>query len=146
MKFESKHFNQFENATLTVFRNYCYLHRFYINLNLYLDKTWNTILLKAVVAKWNIGRVWNKLNEMIRYHSLSRHTRKHKQQLNDIFKFCFASNFEINIENFKFQIPFLWLNNIKPFHVIMSKQFWYMYQPKERFHYEYELKCRSNEL
>lgn len=51
LKFETKYFNQLDNAILRVFRDYCYLHRFWIDMNLNLDKTCNTTMLEAVIAK-----------------------------------------------------------------------------------------------
>lgn len=37
MKFRAEHFDELDNATLRVFRDYCYLHRFWIDFNLSLD-------------------------------------------------------------------------------------------------------------
>ncbi len=53
VKFEAKHFDQFDNAILRVFRDYCYLHGFWIDFNLSLNKTCNTTMLEAVAAEWN---------------------------------------------------------------------------------------------
>ena len=52
-KFVAEYFDKLNNAILKVFRHYCYLHGFWINLYLGLDKTYNTAMLEAVAAKWN---------------------------------------------------------------------------------------------
>ena len=53
MKFDAKNFNELDNATLRVFRDYCYLYGFWINLNLGLNKTSNIAILEVVAAKLN---------------------------------------------------------------------------------------------
>lgn len=53
MKFEVEYFDQLDNTTLKVFSNYCYLHGFWIDFNLSLNKTYNTTMLKAIIAEWN---------------------------------------------------------------------------------------------
>ena len=53
VKFETKHFDEFNNGTLKIFRDYGYPHRFWINLKLGFNKTYNTIILKVVAAKLN---------------------------------------------------------------------------------------------
>ncbi len=53
VKFEAEHFDLLDNVILKVFRDYCYLHRFWIKLNFNLNKTYNTIILKAIAIKWN---------------------------------------------------------------------------------------------
>ena len=51
MKFEVEYYDQLDNATLRVFRDYCYPHGFWINFKHGVDKTCNTTMLKAVAAK-----------------------------------------------------------------------------------------------
>ena len=51
MKFKAKYFNELYNVILRVFRDYCYLYRFWIDINLSLDKTYNTGILKDVAAR-----------------------------------------------------------------------------------------------
>ena len=51
VKFEAKYFDELYDATLRVFRDYCYPYGFWINFNLSLNKTCNTIMLEAVTAK-----------------------------------------------------------------------------------------------
>lgn len=53
VKFEEGHFDQLDNATLRVFRNYCYMYKFWIELNLSSDTTYNTTMLEAVAADWD---------------------------------------------------------------------------------------------
>lgn len=53
VKFEAEHFNQLDNATLKVLKHYCYMHKFWIELNLNLYKTCNTTMIKAIVTDWN---------------------------------------------------------------------------------------------
>ncbi len=53
VKFEAEHFNLLDNATLRDFRDYYYLQRFWIELNLKLDKTYNIAIIEAVTADWN---------------------------------------------------------------------------------------------
>ncbi len=98
VKFEAEYFDQLDNATLRVFRDYCYLHRFWIDINLNFNKTCNTAMLEAVTAKWK--NKWSL--EQIKwveecYHSLSRATWKQKQQLTGIPNSDFASNPKTNI-------------------------------------------------
>ena len=51
VKFEAEHFDRLDNATLRVFRDYCYPHGFWTDFNLNLNKTCNTAMLEAVAAE-----------------------------------------------------------------------------------------------
>ena len=51
MKFEIKHFNRLDNATLRVLQDYYYSYGFWINLNLSFNKTYNTVILAVVAIK-----------------------------------------------------------------------------------------------
>ncbi|MCJ1346234.1 hypothetical protein MMC31_004449 [Peltigera leucophlebia] len=96
-KFEAEHFDELDNATLRVFRDYCYPHGFWIDLNLGLDKTCNTAMLEAVAAEWNNKWTLEQIEWVEeRYHSLSRATRKRKQELTGIPHLDSASNPELN--------------------------------------------------
>lgn len=53
VKLEAEHFDKLDNATLKVFKDYYYPYRFWIDLNLRLNKIYNTTILKAVAAKYN---------------------------------------------------------------------------------------------
>lgn len=50
MKFEAEHFDRLDHAILRVFKDYCYLHKFWIDFNLNFDKICNTAMLEAVIA------------------------------------------------------------------------------------------------
>lgn len=56
IKFETEHFNQLDNVTLRVFRDYCYPHRFWVNFNLNLNKTYNTAILEAIELNETINK------------------------------------------------------------------------------------------
>ncbi|MCJ1344272.1 hypothetical protein MMC31_002475 [Peltigera leucophlebia] len=97
VKFEAEHFDELDNATLRVFRDYCYPHGFWIDLNLDLDKTCNTAMLEAVSAEWNNKWTLEQIEWVEeRYHSLSRTTRKRKQELTGIPHLDSASNPKLN--------------------------------------------------
>lgn len=51
VKFATKPFDELDNTSLKVFRDYYYIHGFWFELNLKLDKTCNMTLLEAVAAK-----------------------------------------------------------------------------------------------
>lgn len=51
MKFEAKYFDKLDNITLKIFRNYYYLYEFQIDFNFGFNKTYNTVILKAVIAQ-----------------------------------------------------------------------------------------------
>lgn len=53
VKFEVEHFDDLDNTTLGVFRDYYYPHRFWIDFNLGLEKICNIAMLKVITAKWN---------------------------------------------------------------------------------------------
>ena len=61
MKFKAKYFDELDNITLRVFRDYCYLYRFQINLNLSFHKTYNRAMLVAIIAnqnnKWTLKQI-----------------------------------------------------------------------------------------
>lgn len=50
-KFENKHFDELDNITLKIFKDYCYPHGVCIELNFGLNKTCSIIMLEVVVAK-----------------------------------------------------------------------------------------------
>lgn len=80
VKFEIEYFNQLDNTILQVFRNNYYpYYRFWINLNLSLNKTYNTAMLEAVAAKQNNKQSLKQIEQIEKhYYSLSKTTWKCK--------------------------------------------------------------------
>ena len=100
VKFEAEHFDQLSNAILRVFRDYCYPHGFWIELNSSLDKTFNTAMLEAVAAEWNDEWTLEQIKWVERrYRALSTITRQRKQQLTGIPNPDSLSNPEIYAAN-----------------------------------------------
>ena len=132
VKFEAEHFDELDNATLRVFRDYCYPHGFWINLNLGLDKTCNTAMLEAVAAEWNDEWTLEQIKWVEkRYHALSTVTRQRKQELTGTQNFDSASNPETNIQNTRFQTPLQQSATLQPTYPVMTKQSPYVYQPHQ---------------
>ena len=130
VKFEAEHFDELDNATLRVFRDYCYPHGFWINLNLGLDKTCNTAMLEAVAAEWNDEWTLEQIKWVEkRYHALSTVTRQRKQELTGTQNFDSASNPETNIQNTGFQTSLQQSATLQPTYPVMTKQSPYVYQP-----------------
>lgn len=75
MRFQVEYFDQLDNTTLRVFRDYYYLHRFQINFNLNLNKTCNIIMLEVVTTEQNNKYSLEQIKQVEeRYHSLSKTT------------------------------------------------------------------------
>lgn len=53
VKFEVKYFDKLDNITLRAVRDYYYLHKFWIDYNLGLNKIRNVVILEAVIAVLN---------------------------------------------------------------------------------------------
>lgn len=53
VKFETKYFNQLDNVTLRVLKDYCYLYSFWIDFNISHNKTGNTTILEVVIVNMN---------------------------------------------------------------------------------------------
>lgn len=50
---EAKYFNELNNTTWTVDRNYCYPYEYWISYNIDLCKTYTTTILKVVEVNQN---------------------------------------------------------------------------------------------
>ncbi len=144
-KFEAKHFDELDNDTWGVIGDYCYLHGFWVDYNFGPGRNCTTTMLKAVEADWNNKWTLEQIEWVEeRYHSLSRTTRKQKQQLTGIPNSDSTSNLETNTQNIWFQTPLQRLATTQPLYPVMLKQSPYVYQLIDRPQYEYEPQCRPN--
>lgn len=53
IEFEAKYFNKLENNIWEVIKNYCYLHRFWIEHSFGLSRNYTTAILTAIKTNWN---------------------------------------------------------------------------------------------
>ena len=85
-KFEARHFNELDNPTWRIVRDYCYMHRFWINHNNGPNRTHTTFMLKVVDNKWNNKWTLEHISciEKCYNHILSRTTCKCKEDLTGI--------------------------------------------------------------
>ncbi len=83
-EFEAKHFDELENDTWGVIRDYCYPHGFWIDHNFGPSRTYTTTMLEAIAANWYDEWILKKIEWVEEhYHFLSRITCQCKQKLND---------------------------------------------------------------
>lgn len=81
-------------------RDYCYLHKYWIDHNFGTGKTYTTTMLKAVEAKWKDEWTLKQIIWMEkRYNKLFRITLKYKEELMGITNPESASNLESTIAN-----------------------------------------------
>lgn len=52
-KFEVKHFDDIDDSTWTIVRNYCYLHKYWIDYNFAPVRTCATTMMKTINKEWN---------------------------------------------------------------------------------------------
>ncbi len=84
-KFEAKHFDELDSTTWKLIRNYCYPNGYWIDHDFGPGRTHTTVMLKAVEADWNNKWTLEQIKWVEeRYDTLSRTTRKRKQQLTGI--------------------------------------------------------------
>ena len=99
-EFEAKHFDELDNDTWGVIRDYCYPHGFWIDHNFGPGRNRTTTILKAVEADWNNKWTLEQIKWVEeRYNSLSRITCKRKQQLIGITNFDSPGNPEPHTAN-----------------------------------------------
>ncbi len=81
-EFETRHFDELNNATWRVIKDYYYPHRFWIDHNFSPGRNRTITILTAVEADWNNKWSLEQIEWVEeRYHSLSRTTRQRKQEL-----------------------------------------------------------------
>ena len=99
-KFEAKHFDELDSTTWRVVRGYCYPHGYWIDHNFGPGRTRTTVMLKAVEAEWNDEWTLEQIKWVEKhYDTLSRITRKRKQELTGITNFESAGNLESTTAN-----------------------------------------------
>ena len=128
-EFEANHFDELENNTWGVIRDYCYPYRFWLDHNFGPGKKCTTTMLKAVEADWNNKSSLEQIAWVEEhYHSLSRTTRKQKQQLTGILNLDFANNPETNTQNIGFPTLLQRPATTQPLYPVMLKRSPYVYQ------------------
>lgn len=82
--FKENHFNKLDGPTWDGLRYYCYMHGYWIKYNYGPGRTRITTMLKTIEADWYDMWTLDQIKWVEnRYHTLSRHTLKHKQELMD---------------------------------------------------------------
>ena len=83
-KFEARHFDELNNLTWKIVKDYCYMDGFWIDHKFGLDRPRITFMLKAVNNEWNNKWTFEQISwiEKRYNHVLSRTTRKCKEELN----------------------------------------------------------------
>ena len=138
-KFEAKHFDELDSSTWNLIRNYCYPHGYWIDYNIDDERTWTTVMLKAVKANWNDEWSIKQIKWVEQqYKTLSRITCERKQELTGIPDFDSTSNPEPNTaeqqtqqyQDIRFQTqpqqPIM-----QPSYPALSKPSPYIYQPHQ---------------
>ena len=129
-QFEAKHFDESDNNTWGIIRDYCYPHGFWVDHNFGPGRNRTITMLKAVEADWNNKWTLEQIEWVEeRYHSLSRTTRKRKQQLTGILNSDSVSNPETNIQDNGFQTPLQQSATLQLMYPVMKNRSPYVYQP-----------------
>lgn len=99
-EFEAKQFDELDTDTWRVVKDYCYPHGFWIDHNFGPGRTCTTVMLKAVDSEWNNKWTLEQISWVEdRYSTLSRITRKRKQEHTGIPNLDCPSHLEPNIAN-----------------------------------------------
>ena len=135
--YEAKHFNELDNATWRIIRDYYYAHGFWINHNFDHGRSRTHVMLTSVAVDWNNECTLEQIKCVKQYYqTLSRVTCERKQELTSTPDFDSASNPKFNTADQKSQkyqeIRYQTLPkkpNMQPLYPAPVKPSSYIYQP-----------------